>query len=157
MKYPFSNLVAHWSWYVYILSSGFRSVKRMRVFDSTPPGRDTNQSQVRFQQMLVLITDFGRMKSCVLKMNFKSCNAANRNYTAILPEEILCIKCRHQKLNRYQISMSFFPGVKRYKAQTSRTQLHCFARTYTHAHNRLHPSNYNVSNRSNRGQLFHPC
>ena len=40
------------------------------------------------------------------------------------------------------------------KAQTTRTQLHGLARTYTHAHNRLHPSNNNASNWSNRGQLL---
>ena len=32
---------------------GFRSVRRMRVF--TPPGCDTNPSQVSFQQMMVLL------------------------------------------------------------------------------------------------------
>ena len=61
--------------------------------------------------------------------------------------------------NMYEINPYFnckLLKVKRQKAQTTRAQLHGLVRPYTHAHNRLHPSNYNVSNWNNHGQLFFP-
>ena len=58
-------------------------------------------------------------------------------------------------LKRYFSMSNRFKLCKTVGSKTTRTQLHGLARTYTHAHNRLHPSNYNANNWSNRGEINH--
>ena len=53
-------------------------------------------------------------------------------------------------LQNFIISFLILSSNGRKYIQSTRTQLHGLARTYTHAHNRLDPSNYNASNWSNR-------
>ena len=58
----------------------------------------------------------------------------------------------HKTIDQFR----YIKNQKHLKEQTILTQFHALARTYTHAHNRLHPSNYNASTWSNLDSCFDP-